>query len=1269
MIVEYHKNKELKDKIKQSREKESEDEKVNVNIWKINPSYNDIENGLAVAKLIFIVLLFEFILCSIYILTFDLILALGAGIVIIILFIIVFHDQFFGLSPLFAYTFRRFSSFNPFQKMVFWQENIDSTTVYISNKQDLTHIGIRIFKIEVIPENVHAVMEKFIRSLSEGKLLAQYTYQVVQNPYYNKSFRSREVAMQSQNSISTSIYFSISYRVKGVLSKKILEQLKYKLGLISHKVLSDFRSNFYHYKIGLLSSTELIKALRLNYIKEGAYYLEEEEKPYIFEKEGSFVLAKLLFCSVLVFTCDFLLFLLNVLFGYILLFNLSLLAIISLLWWRELFFQFSKKKLTKNNEITLIAPFRHICFYRFRHHPDTLFLHVNETLLIGLKLFNLIHAFPPNYGSTDKFYQAIISQKIPFTYTMSITPISYYRFFKEGFKYLDENLREKILHSNKKWERIESPKDEFNWLNERSGMWKAMLILSSSAYMLVDSFKIKYILNVEKELRSNAEAMRQAFQMNFMNMELAPLQKRKLVSGYLYETLKNRFFRLNGSHMKYLLFQGKILKKFTYIVDILKKGIETRIAAEFNTPTHLQNFITIGHTINTEVLEEEVPLGLLLEQLKNLLITSGTSKSRELLCMKIVSELIKVNIPSIIFDFYGTWSRLIKYFKNSQYEDDLLYFKLGTTFTLDPLYSDIPYDKNNPAFLEYIYNSYALAFKKDARTVDIFRTTIQRNPEMDLPSLNLEIINQREWEKRPMTDSLVNLFSDFTQEDLSHFFSSQKTFSNSISPLEFISNNKTIIIDLSISNDYKKQLFFTFIIISKFLHYIGHSREFTPKILFIPHIDLFFNNSYIEQRTNYGIINTFLDSLIHNDFGLIFSANQIHSIHPNLFKYLTNQLTFRATDSRDIAVLKNQMNLQELVGRGYYTSTRNNTYQIDYLMNLKDNEVIVKRDDINQPFPGRIKWDDLKQIPSLGIDEMVLFMKQQGYDVKSTEQRILQQAEPTIFQMDLGSYIIYLDEIQKFLTHLKTVDQIGNLYEKKITQELKQYVAPKAKKRNYTNADIVNLVNKLFSILIKHGYLVESHPKKAGGSESMRTSYSVGDKFEIAVEDYYKAKTGISVDILEKDSEHSVDYSKILQEKHRTHIVRQEDLKEAFAREISNFSYDIYKIFKFINHGEFKSALKVEHNLLRQFFMKIYQHFYNVNYVITSNDLQQFIKMIASSPDIPFTLEELIDYMERYRDIHFDIIDLEATAREIYLFYSEFFQKIQQYAYNQEVRE
>ncbi|MHA2266797.1 MAG: hypothetical protein ACXAB8_03290 [Promethearchaeota archaeon] len=669
---------------------------------------------------------------------------------------------------------------------------------------------------------------------------------------------------------------------------------------------------------------------------------------------------------------------------YIILINISLVVIILFLWWRELLFLVKQRSLSKHHFGSLNL-FSNITFYQFRGFPDSLFMHVNEKLIIAVKMFNLAFCFPPAYSRSDKFIQALMNQKVSFAYTCINTPLSFASFYKEGVKYLNKTTEYELFES--KW-RIQTKIDALNWLAMRSGMWKTMLTLSVHEFEISDIINSQSMITLTERLEQKAEILRSAFNMNFFNYELTPLSKRKLISGIRCEVLKNNQFSFNGTRLNYLLFQGKSLLHLIQIVDELKKGIETRVASEFNTPLQLENYIKLGHTINTEVLEEELPFGFTEDQAKNLLIINGVLNSRELFAMKTVSELIRKNIPSVIFDFRGTWSRLIPWFKDTPHAQDFLYFKLGSAFTLDPLKSDIPYDTENIEFLSYMFDAYALAFKKDQRTVDMIRNTIMRNPEMDLSSLNLELINQNKWEKNPASDTLLALFSDFTQQDLPyiHLSTVDLRHANAITFKDFITTNKTVIIDLSVSNDYRKQIFFAFLILSKIIHYLNSSEEYHKKVVVIPHIDIIFDTFSIDKLSDYGKINKFLEPLVAKGFGIIFSANQAHYLHHNLVSFFENIVTFKVKDSRDIAAISNIMGLQELEGIGYYSRSRNQTYQFRYIMSMKDDEAVVKRVDIYQPFPVQLEWKEIENSPIMEENQLFDYMNLQGYDIRLESQ-------------------------------------------------------------------------------------------------------------------------------------------------------------------------------------------------------------------------------------------------------------------------------------------
>ncbi|MFX0136970.1 MAG: hypothetical protein ACFFDN_25250, partial [Candidatus Hodarchaeota archaeon] len=933
------------------------------------------------------------------------------------------------------------------------------------------------------------------------------------------------------------------------------------------------------------------------------------------------------------------------------------------IWWRSVLFQFTKTKLLRNNNVITVNPFKNIDFYRIKKHPYSLFLHIDNQLLIGMKSVNLRYIYQTPYCSLSKFIESLNNHKVHFSYTLKNRPLYPYEFYKNGLDFLNDKQKELLL--KKEATRSKNEANWEKWLAYRSGMWYSTLTMSVYKYTFINLIKPDTFEKIEDELRVQIDALKGAFNVNFYGYQLEDLSSTTLISSYLFTTIKNNLFRLNGTHLNYVMLQGARMYRLTDVVDILKKGVETKIAAEFNTPLYLENFITLGHTINTEVWEKEVPVGFTQEQLKNLLIVNGTSQKRDALCMKIVVELIQAKVPSLIFDFDGAWSKIIAFFHNTQFEHEILYFKYGSAFTIDPLTSDIPYDTKNTSYLEYLYDAFGLAFKKDERTVEMFRNTIQSHPGMDLSAIRMALQNQSEWEKSPINDLLLTLFSDFSQDDLTYFQPVQK---DSITTSNFIQTHHTIIIDLSILRELNKKMFLTFVLLAKIIHYIRSVKNYHKKIIFVPFIDNFFDSYYLNLKKNYDKIDLFLRPLIEKDFGLIFTANQIYNLHANSMLYFNNIIALKAIDMRDIAMLRNVMNLQELYGTGYYTSSRNNTYQIDYLKNMKNNEVLIRREDIYQAFPARIDWEEIQKLKPLSHEEIVSFMKAGGYDLQFTERKILDQARETLFEIDLGHYFIYVEEIINFLDYVQTVDQVGNLYKHKLKQDLKEYLYPKISQKTQKKEHMKKIRDRVLDTLIKHGYLVENHPKRASGSEALRTSYSVGERYQQALKDYYEVKgrslSDINVEILEKGTMQPDDLKHIFQEIPRKYVIQQYNLKDALMREFGDLNYDIFKIYMCIDEGNYSDALKIEHKLIHTYLMNVYRQFHNVKSVST-DELNQFLAELENTKDFPFTTQELIEYMNKYEVIDLREGSLESLVKEIYHFIYEFFIKIQYYIYGE----
>ncbi|MFX1428299.1 MAG: hypothetical protein ACFFBE_17730, partial [Promethearchaeota archaeon] len=1146
-----------------------------------------------------------------------------------------------------------------FQDLIFLLDRETSSTIFISNKRELVHTGLNIFKIEVIPENIHASIDLFIKALSEYKNMVNFTYQVIQRPQLLKE------KSNSMHSVQTSIYFCVYYSITGILSKNKFKLLYDKICGLKNTMVSTLVGNFHHFRIIHLSGINLINAVRTVFFKIPS---EEESSEIPFYRQDILnpeFISKLLFCGILIVSLDILLLLLSCPLGIIFLVNISVFLTIISLWWREVMYITLNSAITRNPSLKMINPFNDVSFFHVRGIYDSLFAYVDEKLLIGIKMFNLALIRPPSYCRSDKFIHGIMSQKVSFGYTCINSPISFEVFYKKYFPYLNQKTQYNLFHS--RW-RVQTKIDGINWMAMRSGIWQTFLTLSTYEFEYIESLSKAAIMNFENRLQTKARKLYDTFNVNFFNFDLVQLRSRKLMAGMISNLIKNKDFNIGGTHLNYLIIQGKLLIYLTEIVDELKKGITTRIASEFNTPLTLENKIIVGDTINTEVLESEISFGFTEEQLHNLLIVNGTYSSRELLTMKLVSQMVKNNIPSLIFDFRGTWSKIIKSFQGTQYEYEFLYFKLGSAFSLDPIKSDIPYDKDNIDFLNYMFEAYALTFKKDQKIIEMMRNAILKNPELDMPSYNLELINQNKWEKNVATDTLLALFADLNQQDLSYFHTSDiKDPQPVITFKDFITNQKTVIIDLSISKDFTKQIFFTFLIISKIIHYLHSTPEYIKKLLIIPHVDILFRREFIDQKSDYGKINKFLDPLIEKGFGLIFCANQMHYLHQNLIKYFNNIVSFKTTDKRDIAAVSSVMNLQELEGTGYYSRSRNQTYQIKYLMSLQDKEAVVKRADVYQAFPVCFKWDEIKNATSLENDEIIAYMDNQGYNLRDTERKILDQIKKTLFEKDLGIYEGFSSEIKQFLESIITLDQIGNLYEKKLKKELKKILYPKASRHFKDNAEIKKCRDDIFHILKKHGYLVENHPKLASGSESLRTSYSVGSQYQKALQDEVEANQYYVLETIDNESLIPISTFKEeqIQSMPRKFIIEEANLKKALMREFSNFNFEVFTIYDYIQNGEFENALRIELNLIQRFLMEVYKHYANSDETVSEKNLNEFILHLSNDFKIPFTQEEIRQFLERSKEINFNSESNESKAIQLYQDLFIFFSKLQTYIYNE----
>ena len=1223
-----------------------------LDIWQINPSYKDIKPNRIKVKLVSLYILMG-IIFFLSILTFsNLMISLLIILSVLTLFIVAFHDNFFKFQNLSSTIFNKITPFDPFKHIQFWILNDDPATILIVNKKSLLTIATRIFKIEILPENVHPTLNHFLKTVNKAQI--SFSYQVVHKPMLNLFERSNPKMNNNKlkgnnkynaiGSFDISIYFAVHHTAKGILTNYKTVNLLETVKISSNELKSKFSANFHHTKITLLTDNDLINAIRTLFTKDEINFTQKADDKFKSSKLCPQILLKSSFLIVIGFYISFTLFYLGISWEFIIIIILILIISMVFLWWNDIFFCFLNSYLNRTNQIISVNPFSNVQFFRLRHFRDTIFLYINQKLLIGLRSFNLKTATQPSFSLPGKFFRSLNSKKIPFVYSLHSSAIAPKLFVKECSGSLNDktkdNLEGIIFHiiDKEQKRKIKHPEIEFHkWLQMRTGIWKTTLTISAFSYKFTTYLGISDFIEIAKELSDSSDIIKDAFEDHFEDTQLVKLRNNLLISGFLTESFKSNLYRKDGTHLNYLYFQGKTLINFIKIVNEFKKGVEVKIAAEFNTPLHLENNIVIGSTINTEFLEEEVPLGFKFEQLNRLLITNFTNEDRELLCMKIVSELVKKSIPSIIFDFSGNWSKLMNYFEDSRYVNEFLYFKLGSSFNVNLLHSEIEYDENNRHYLNYFYDVYAMAFKEQKSNVDALKALILKNQNKSLTSITFDLQYMQKWEKGSYYEDILSFFRDFKQQSIV-FSDKLYEYEGKITPSTFIKNDKSVIIDLSILRDLELKVFVMFVVISKLIHYSQNSIDYIEKTLIIPHADLFFDAEYLDNNYtndyNYGKVDKFLNPLLQKGFGIVLLSNQVRYLHPNVFNYLENIITFKARDKRDIAVLKNQMNLQELHGTGYYSSKRNDTYQIEYLKNMKHEEVLVKRSDIYQPFPGIIDYDSLNEIKLLNYYKIMEYMQQQGYNLKLVEEKLLARAKKTIFEKDLGVYCEFIEEIKSYLSAIKIVDKVA-LNRIDIREKLMDFIKLKASKKTKDIKQIRNIRDDIFNLLIKHGYLESLAQKSAGGSEAMHLSYIVGHQYDKASKDYYETEkvspTEITVEPIELNSRENIHLKNLFQKPSQTDGLNPIKIKEILENEVSVSFSNLFQMDKYIKKNHRETALRIGSEIVKKFVINFFENFSKEFPEIMTKfkKLDNLINHLYNNNYFPFDTTEMRNYLRQ----------------------------------------
>ena len=345
MFVSNNRSKDVGYKNYNSDENEKKSGKSSVNydlldIWRVNPSYRDIDLKAFTIKGSVSVILFLAVSISLYFLTANIYLTVS---LLFPLFFIYFFDQGKRFLNKVFNLFNEAFYVNPFGDLGFFVIKDEPSTLLLINKKVSSTVALRVFKVEVLPENLQPTLNQFLKSLNDSQL--SFSYQVSHKPIID--LRTQKVEGLKENKSlakddvpsTISIFFSVYCHKKGILKRGRVNHLLNEVEDYSNELKSEFTANFHHTKIRLLQTRELIEAARVTTYNIPTDFGSSELKEVPRNSYSFNLFLKFMFSLLLVIIISIILFSINIpllivlpidgLFQYYLFF----------VWWRDVLFR------------------------------------------------------------------------------------------------------------------------------------------------------------------------------------------------------------------------------------------------------------------------------------------------------------------------------------------------------------------------------------------------------------------------------------------------------------------------------------------------------------------------------------------------------------------------------------------------------------------------------------------------------------------------------------------------------------------------------------------------------------------------------------------------------------------------------------------------------------------------------------------------------------------------------------------------------------------
>ena len=190
----------------------------------------------------------------------------------------------------------------------------------------------------------------------------------------------------------------------------------------------------------------------------------------------------------------------------------------------------------------------------------------------------------------------------------------------------------------------------------------------------------------------------------------------------------------------------------------------------------------------------------------------------------------------------------------------------------------------------------------------------------------------------------------------------------------------------------------------------------------------------------------------------------------------------------------------------------------------------------------------------------------------------------------------------------------------------------------------------------------------AGGGESTHTSYAVGQKYQIALDDEARIRKNkqsrVKVEKFENNEFRSSTKEEIFNSPEESKNDHRRTVLKAIMDNMAELYIDLSTMYKLNNEMEYEKSLDLGKKLILKFLINLHKYYLRKVREVDPElkDINYFIENIIKNGEIPFTKTDLHNYLSKTQEILDGNSETENKALRLFDLVMEFHDKLKSFS-------